>query len=173
MMEENTVENIRKTMNTGAFFAVTRKMGADPVLGPANDMDVRNSGLPYPMFSKVTVDGHKISVTADEYYNIQWVADGRVIAEQNVEQSAYSSVYTLDLDKIDGAENFTYVRCQLLGEGGITLTQAFAIDDGGEPQVYQKDTSAKARFEVFWRKLFSMRIFVILKELWQRITGLF
>ncbi len=60
MMEENTEENVRKTMESGSSFMVTRCIRKDTEkFGPAEDLDVRDSGLPYPMFNNITVDGHK------------------------------------------------------------------------------------------------------------------
>ena len=39
----------------------------------------------------------------------------------------------LDLDAIDGSEDFLYVRAEIFGPGGMTLTQALVIDDGTAP----------------------------------------
>ncbi len=165
MMEENDMAHIRDTMISGAFFIHTRVMGPDPVLGPKEDTGVKNQGLPYPMFTEVSVDGHKLTVKANEYSNIQWVANGKVIAEQDIEQSAQDSTYTLDLDQIEGAEDFLYVRCQLIGKGGITLTQAFPIDNGTEPLTYQRDNSLKAQLGRVLHFLASLRIFAIIETL--------
>ena len=33
----------------------------------------------YPMFTKVVVDGHKITVEAENADTLQWIADGKVI----------------------------------------------------------------------------------------------
>lgn len=163
MMEENNLENIRNTMINGAFFCVTRILGSDPILGPDEDMDMRNTDVPYPMFTQVSVDGHKITVKGNEYNNIQWVADGKVIAEQDITQTSADSTYVLDLDKIEGAEDFSYVRCQLIGKGGITLTQALVIDDGTEPLVYEKDASFKTTVGNFFKNILNARIFVLIK----------
>lgn len=165
MMEKNDMDNIRKTMQSGSFFIHTRRIRADAILGPKEEMDAKNKGLPYPMFTDISVDGHKITVKANEYNNIQWVANGEVIATQDIDQSAQDSSYTLDLDQIKGAEDFLYVRCQLIGEGGITLTQAFVIDNGSEPLTYVRDTSVKAQIQRILHFISSLRIFAIIETL--------
>ncbi len=132
MMEENTTENIKETMQSGAFFAVTRRLKGNELIGPEKEIDARNTDKPYPVFTKVAVDGHTVDVTAVNADTIQWIADGKVIAKGSIADGAYS----LDLDTIEGAENFTYIRAELFGEGGICLTQALVIDDGGEALSY-------------------------------------
>ncbi len=131
MMEENTVENIKATMQSGAFFMVTRKLRANDTLGPEKEIDVMNTDKPIPMFTKLTVDGHKINVSAENCNKIQWIADGKIIAEYDSNDVNFD--YTLDLDSINGAENFSYVRAELFGEGGLCISQALVIDDGSEP----------------------------------------
>lgn len=140
MMEENTVENIKATMQSGAFFAVTRILRANDIIGPSEDIDVRNLGLSYPMFTKVEVDGHKIIVNTENSDLIQWIANGKIIATSE----ANGNEIVLDLDKIDGAEDFQYVRAELYGEGGVCMTQALVIDDGSEKLQYEEPTGFKA-----------------------------
>lgn len=165
MMESNTVENIKKTMQNGAFFMITRKLAKNDELGPKENMDAKNKGLAYPMFTDIKVDGHKISVKANEYSNIQWVADGKVIATQDISQSSENSEYVLDLDMIAGSDEFSYVRCQLIGEGGITLTQAFVIDDGSAPLTYSEDARFETTKNSVVSKILSARFFVIIQAL--------
>ncbi|MBQ6019720.1 MAG: hypothetical protein IJL26_06000 [Clostridia bacterium] len=166
MMEENTPENVRKTMESGAFFLVTRVIRKDTEkFGPEEDLDVRDSGLPYPMFCNIRVDGHKITVEYKNADDIRWVANGGVIEKAVVADSPEPAAYTLDLDAIDGAEDFLYVRCQLMGKGGVTLTQAFVIDDGTEKPVYERDNSPAAVAARWLRQFLSLRIFVIIKKL--------
>lgn len=145
MMEENTTENIKKTMQSGALFAVTRKLKENSLIGPAKEIDARNTDIPYPVFTKVAVDGHTVNVTAENADTIQWVADGKVIATGSIADGADS----LDLDTIEGAEYFTYVRAELFGEGGICLTQALVIDDGGD----SLDYSAPKGFDAIIKNL--------------------
>ncbi|MBR5112836.1 MAG: hypothetical protein IK097_05365, partial [Clostridia bacterium] len=79
--------------------------------------------------------------------------------------------YTIDLDEIEGSEDFLYVRCQIMGKGGITLTQAFVLDDGAEKPVYERDNSTAAVAARLLRQFFSLRIFVLIKKLWSLIAG--
>lgn len=148
MMEENTVENVKKTMQNGAFFMVTRKIRPNEWIGPEEEIDVMNMGLPYPMFTNVAVNGHKITVNAADSDRIQWIANGKVIKEGPIN----AENLTIDLDTIEGSENFQYVRAELYGEGGLTLTQAFVIDDGSEDlEFVAEELSFKDKF-VRWFK---------------------
>ncbi|MBQ7862243.1 MAG: hypothetical protein IJ349_08595 [Clostridia bacterium] len=133
MMEENTSEKVKETMQSGAFFAVTRRLKANDVIGPAKEIDARNTDIPYPIFTKVEVEGHEISVKAENADTIQWIADGKVIASGSI-SDGYDC---LDLDTVDGAEDFTYVRAELFGKGGICLTQALVIEDGSATPTYE------------------------------------
>lgn len=142
MMEENNVDNIKKTMQNGAFFMITRKLRPNEWIGPSEEIDVMNEGLPYPMFTNIAVDGHKITVNATDTHTIKWIANGKIIAESAIGSDAV----TLDLDAIDGAENFQYVRAELYGEGGMCLTQAFVIDDGSEKLTFEAEEMT------FWQK---------------------
>ncbi len=130
MMKENTVENIKETMQSGAFFMVTRKLRPNDKIGPDAEIDVANTDTPIPMFTELTVDGHKITVSAKETDKIQWIANGNVIATNTVDGTG---TITLDLDTIEGAENFQYVRVELFGEGGLCISQALVIDNGTQP----------------------------------------
>ena len=166
MMEENTPDNVKKTMQSGAFFAVTRVIRKDTEkFGPETDIDYRESETPYPMFKDIKVDGHKITIKYDNANDIRWVANGNVIDSAKVTQSEDAASYTIDLDSIEGSEDFLYVRCQLMGEGGITLTQAFVIDDGSEKPEYVRDESFAANAKRASNQFFSLRIFVLIKKL--------
>ncbi len=165
MMEENNVENIKETMQNGNFFMVTRKLRENVVedsnIGPDKEFDVIDSGLPYPMFTEVSVDGHKITVAAKDADKLQFIANGKVIAKYDIGENAI----TLDLDTIDGAEDFLYVRAEILGEGGMTLTQALTIDNGDEPLEFVEKTGIEALWEDILAVLSSLRIVVIVQEI--------
>lgn len=163
MMEKNTMANVKETMQSGAFFSVTKKLRANNFeIGPTAEIDVANKGLPYPMFSNVITDGHTVSVDYTDAKQIQWIADGKVIAKQAVNGSGS---YTLDLDTIAGAEDFTYIRAELLGDGGMCLTQAFVIDDGSAPLTWEEepDTSSIIDKIIAWFK--DTRLYVIFQEI--------
>lgn len=167
MMEENTMENVKETMQSGAFFAVTRKLRESYFeIGPETDFDVIGSDLPYPMFSKLTVDGHKITAGTKDAQQIQFIANGEVIAKKTL---SYDQDVTIDLDEIEGAEDFLYVRVELLGEGGMCLSQALVIDNGSEPLTLEEESGFKAFIDVLLFKLKSTRIYVIFQELFRLI----
>ncbi len=162
MMEENTAENVRKTMQSGASFLVTRSiMHGNSVIGPEKSFDVRNSSLPYPVFTKVAVDGHKITVNADDAHTIQFIADGKVIHKEATKGDAI----TLDLDTVNGAEDFQYVRAEAFGDGGLCLTQALIINNGSEPLNYQEDKDFTGLAEKVIFLLKSSRIWTIIIEI--------
>ncbi len=163
MMEENTVENIKETMQNGNFFMVTRKLRENTVndIGPDKEIDVMNMGLPYPMFTKVEVDGHKITVAAKDADEVQFIANGKVIKACEIGENEV----TLDLDTIEGAEDFLYVRAEIFGEGGITITQALTIDSGAELLEYEEKTGIAALWENILTVLKSLRAGVIVQEI--------
>ena len=163
MMPENTVENIKQTMQTGAFFCVTRELRNNDLIGPAEEFDVRYSDVPVPVFHELSVDGHKVTVRASNCTQLQWIANGKVIAQETMEQSDAETTYVLDLDTVDGAKDFLYIRCELFGEGGATLSQALGIDNGTQPLTYVVDTSAQAKRAALWHKIKSLRLFVLFR----------
>jgi len=168
MMEKNNMENVKKTMQSGAFFSITRLLrGNNFEIGPEKEFDVANTDLPYPMFSKVTVDGHKISVNFSDAKQIQWIANGKVIAKQSVNGNGS---YTLNLDEIANAEDLLYVRAEILGEGGICLTQPFVIDDGEAPEKFEEKNDLETFLNKILFEIKSSRIYVIFQELVRLIT---
>lgn len=162
MMKENTVENIKETMQSGAFFAVTRKLRANNFeIGPTEEFDTRGTGIPYPMYDELSVIGHNIIVRAHNADEIQFIANGKVIAKQAI--GAFPVI--LDLDRIDGAENFQYVRVELKGEGGMCLSQALVIDDGSEPLEFGEETGFVATIKNLFIQLKGTKLWTILQEL--------
>ncbi len=140
MMKNNDVDNIKETMQTGAFFAITRKLRPNNTIGPKAEIDVANTEFPIPMFTSLTVDGHKINASVKETNRIQWIADGEIIKEYDVADNKNADFdFTLDLDTVKNAENFTYVRVELFGEGGLCASQAFVIDDGTAPEKFEPE----------------------------------
>ncbi len=161
MMEENNVDNIKETMQNGNFFMVTRILRGNDKIGPEKDIDVANEGLPYPMFTEVSVDGHKITVSAKDANKVQFIANGKVIKEYDIG----AEPVTLDLDTVEDAEDFLYVRAEIFGEGGLTITQALTIDNGTEPLEFVEKTGIEAFWEDILTVLKSLRIGVIFQEL--------
>ena len=163
MMEENNVDNIKKTMQNGAFFSVTKCLrGNNFEIGPTEAFDVRGENIPYPMFNELSVSGHKITAAYENADEIQWIANGKVIAK-----SSSDNGYTLDLDKIDGAEDFLYLRVEIKGEGGMCLSQAFVIDRGTEPLEFDKNnTGFFDRLYIFFK---GSKLWTIVSEIYRAI----
>ena len=149
MMPENTVANLRTAMENGTFFACSRNARRE--LG-----DEFVSSGDCPSVTRVTVDnaGGRITLEGKDFTEIQWVADGEVIATGN----------TVDLNEYEGQIG-CYVRAQLLGPGGICFTQAFILDDGGEPPVDPEVPILTQLWNkiVFW--LTSTKIYVLFEKL--------
>ncbi|MBR5826150.1 MAG: hypothetical protein IKY78_03590 [Clostridia bacterium] len=162
MMEENTAENIKATMQSGAFFAITRNLRANDRIGPYEEIDAMNSGLPYPMFTNISVDGHSVSATTTDADTIQWIANGKVIATADVTDGG---AYTLDLDTIEGAEDFLYIRAELFGEGGLCCSQAFVIDKGTDAKDFEPLSGIRAVIEDIVYFLKGTKLWSIIVEL--------
>ena len=169
MMKNNTVADIKETMQSGTFFMITRRIKENNVIGPDEYIDVMDKQLPYPMFTNLSVNGHKVVVNARNSDYVQWIANGKVIYKQNIVSPLQPVV--LDLDKIEGNEDFLYIRAELYGEGGLCASQALTIDNGSADAEYEEDTS----FDAIWTKIVrfftSLRIYVYIEELIKEITG--
>lgn len=162
-MEENNVDNIKDAMLNGNFFSVTRHLGTNEVIGPETEIDAAGTDFMYPTFTSVTTEDHSVSVTVADCNYIQWIANGKIIASQDV--TADSGVITLDLDTVDGAEDFMYVRAEIIGEGGMTCTQPIVLDNGEEKKEYVNETSVESILASIEFKLKSTRIYVIIARL--------
>ncbi|MPM55053.1 hypothetical protein SDC9_101838 [bioreactor metagenome] len=112
LMPINNVDNLRNAMKNGTFYAVAKI--AKRELGP----NFKAEG-PTPIISNITVNQEKNSITIEgsHYHTVQWIADGKIISTGD----------TIDLndfeDKVD-----SYVRAQLIGNGGICFTQPFGVN---------------------------------------------
>ncbi len=94
------------------------------------------------------------------YNEIQWIADGEVIAEgESIALQDYS-------DKIS-----CYVRAQLIGDGGICLTQAFILDDGtlGKALPFIEDTKYEKLLDKSTFRIRSMFHFVLAQEAYKSV----
>ena len=112
-----------EAMEKGRFFAIARYA--------KNELGENFEGKgPVPTVTEIKVDDETdtILIRGKNCSKIEWIADGKVIKAKTAEsQGEMMSVINLAefKDKIS-----CYVRCQLIGEGGICLTQAFICDDG-------------------------------------------
>ncbi len=123
ILPEYSLENLRKAMENGNFFAIARY--AKNELGET----FAGSGAT-PAVTKIDVDDNNdtITITGINCKAIEWIADGEIIQSETIEKDGEITT-TIKLcehsDKIS-----CYVRAQLKGDGGICLTQAFICDDG-------------------------------------------
>ena len=194
LMPENTVDNLKTAMSTGAFFAASKKLGnneelkeicnyllengdteakaiAEDVL--ARQVDDYNAKYEAPLdveapyINSVIVDDNADTIALDvtDDLCIRWIANGNTIAYGD----------SIDLD--DYAANIgSYVRAEVFGVGGIVYTQAFLLEYDDAPV----DTTEEDKdFRDFWeiasfipdnlvRLLGSLDFF---KIIWEALNG--
>lgn len=155
LMKENTSAALKNCLAGGEFFAASKYVGcveelerfsaelkeavgtADALkLAAVIDEDLEEGEKFYadedsiaPKITNITVDEKKdtISLVTKGAVLVHWIADGEVIHVGNrIDLDDYS-------DKIG-----SYVRAEVLGEGGILYTQAFTLEYEGAPAA-QKD----------------------------------
>jgi hypothetical protein len=151
-------------MQSGAFFGVTRRLRANTLneIGPATEIDCIDSGLPYPMFTNIAVNGHTVDVSTTDATTLQWIANGKVIKTVDVSNGGS---YTLNLDEIEGAEDFLYIRAELLGEGGLCCSQAFVLDNGSDTIVDEPVSGLDALFTKIVNFFKGTKIWTLIIEL--------
>ncbi len=123
ILPEYSLENLRRAMENGNFFAVARY--AKNELGE----DFAGKGAwPKVMDLKVDDENDTITIKGINCKAIEWIADGEIIQSETISENG-EMVSTIKLadhgDKIS-----CYVRAQLKGDGGICMTQPFICDDG-------------------------------------------
>lgn len=130
LMPGLSMGDVRTSMETGAFYAVSRVSRIDGINATLPDGSAMpGSGTsstlylldqPTPGISDITVDQgeNSITVTGQNYDTIEWIADGTVIA----------TGATLDLNSHEN-EIHSYVRAQLMSNTGIAFTQPFGVTD--------------------------------------------
>lgn len=115
LLPSNNPENVRKSMENGTFYASAKVAKREGYT--ITDLSVINDYQP-PIITNIQVDNDEDTITINgEYYNqVEWIADGKVIATGN----------TIDLNDHEGEIN-SYVRAQLKGNEGISFTQPFGV----------------------------------------------
>jgi hypothetical protein len=113
LMPANSQQNVRQAMEKGTFYAVARI--AKRELG---NSFVGNGPTPVIINISVNETEDSITITGTNYKEIEWIADGKVIATgESIDLNDYGNSIT------------AYVRAQLEGEGGISFTQPFGITE--------------------------------------------
>ena len=113
LMPSNTQANIRSALIGGSFYAVAkvakRELGEDFVATGET-----------PRLTNVVVDSadNSITIDAENFTSIEWIADGKIIATGN----------TIDINNYESKVD-KYVRAQIKGPGGIAFIQPFAIQN--------------------------------------------
>lgn len=156
LMPELTSAALQEALANGQFFAASRCLGnhnelaeyAEYLLENGNDeakawaqeiIDAQAEDYnakyeaPYdvdaPMVNSVIVDDDNdaIVIDVDNEYCVRWIANGKTIAWGD----------SIDLDDYSD-EIGTYVRAEILGEGGIVYTQAIMLEYDGAPEQENK-----------------------------------
>lgn len=115
LMPTNNPTEVRKAMENGTFYASAKVAKREGYT--ITDYSVINDYQP-PIITDISVDqdADTITIQGDYYNEVEWIADGEVIATGN----------TIDLNDYEGVVN-SYVRAQLKGDEGISFTQPFGI----------------------------------------------
>ena len=163
ILPEYSLDTLRNAMETGAFFSIARY--AKNELGE----DFKGEG-PVPQVISLNVDeaDQTITVGADNCHTIEWIADGEVIQRDTLEADG-QLVSTINLsdytDKIS-----CYVRAQMLGKGGICLTQAFILDDGNlerfKKEIVKRELTEAEKKK---RKFYSKKLGVVYGKITKKI----
>ncbi len=114
MMPELSVEALRTSMETGAFFSAARYARAtlgEDFEGTGNTPTVTNLS--------VNNSADTISFSAKDFDCVRWYSDGELIAEGE-------NLTSLDLNNFEDKIG-CYVRFTLTGKGGILYSQAFPV----------------------------------------------
>ena len=158
VMPELTTDALRTCMENGAFFSASYYMGSrEEIRAWASELaaagvapefaaklqqtyetiveEEKNGGqdtifefdqtVAVPKVTNVAVNDtdDTITIGTKDAYLVHWIADGEFIATGN----------TIDLDDYSDKIG-SYVRAEVIGEGGVIYTQAFTLDYEGAPE---------------------------------------
>lgn len=159
LMDDLSLESLRKSMENGEFFGATHTVTANDVIGPKENLNAP-AGVMQPLaeVKELSVSGHKITLKASNAKYVNWIANGKVISSFNFGEN---DVATLDLDNFD-TDEMLYVRCEIYNENGMVFSQPVVLDRGGD---YPEYTSNKTVAEKIVFALRSTRIYVIFQKL--------
>ena len=129
LMPENTVENLKSCLQTGAFFAAAHDIKNPDELAQWAE----ETGVPLgsswsadrealePMVTSITVADGVIALTTQDALAVHWISDGKIVATGN----------SIDLESCEGLG--AYVRAEVFGKGGVLYTQPFLLQYDGMP----------------------------------------
>ncbi len=157
-MPKKDLSSLRTAMETGAFFACSYYLGSIAELNAwTSELREANIGLALadkfeamsnkileeeaangkqsskysfdqnavtPKVTSIVVDDDEDSITINtkDAYMVHWIADGEILTTGN----------TIDLDDYSDKIG-SYVRAEIIGEGGVMYTQAFTLEYEGAP----------------------------------------
>ncbi len=136
VMPKYSMDNLRTAMTNGHFFAVSRYDAGNRI----------GNGKAYPQVTSIIVndkDGvDTITIIGKNTQNIKWIADGEVIQTTSI---AKDGVVVSTITLQDYSDDIScYVRAELEGTGGKTLTNAFVCDDGNMKDLVNRGPAAAA-----------------------------
>ncbi len=142
VMEDLTLDNVRKAMVNGTCFAVSHYSNGYELNGMQEMPGYRDDAALYddesyylsnetPKVTRITVDEEADTITVEgkNFDKITWVSNGNVILrEENVEDGKA----TLDLHSGELFDTpYMFVRFYITGDYGITYSQPFVIKEAG------------------------------------------
>ncbi len=163
ILPEYSLDTLRKAMETGTFFSVARY--AKNELGE----DFKGEGpTPKVIALDVNEETQQIIIGGENCHTIEWIADGEILKSDKI---STDGKITSTLNLADYTDKIScYVRAQLLGKGGICLTQAFILDDGNmarfKKEVVKKELTEEEKKK---RKFYSKKRGVIYGKLTKKI----
>jgi len=139
MMESNTLENFRESMEKGTFFSISRHA----IFEMGNEFEGKG---PVPMVTSISVNNKTgtITVEGENFDNIVWVADGQTVLQGSTTLNLY------DCNKVN-----YFVRFYLTGPGGICYSQPFVINVEGV-EMEKEDIPATYDISTFLRGLVTL-----------------
>lgn len=162
VMPEKSMDAMRECLETGTFFGATHKVVSNDIIGPEKDINASTgSDLPLPQVGYLKVDGHKICLKVSNASYVQWIANGKPLARNDINGDG---TVTLDLDEFE-TDEMLYVRCEIYNENGMTYSQAITLDHGTEPLEYQPEKGFKATMQKVGFVLSSARVYVLFAKL--------
>lgn len=132
VMPSYSLDNVRTAMENGTFFAVSRYEAGERI----------GEGDSYPVVTCIIVDEEDDTITlvGKNCDKINWIADSEVIQTNS---KSVNGVVSSTINLRSHSDDIgCYVRAELEGTGGKTLTQAFVCDDGNMDELVKDGTPA-------------------------------
>jgi hypothetical protein len=140
IMPEYSMRNVRIAMTKGEFFAVARYEAGERI----------GTGKAYPQVTAILVDDtdglDTITIIGKNTQSIKWIADGKYIQTDSI--AADGTVVSKITLQNYSDDISCYVRAELQGKGGKTLTQAFICDDGNMKDLVNRGPAATAPVDI-------------------------